>query len=225
MEKILVAEDERDIQELLEYNLKQEGYESILVGRGDQVVEAVEKNAPSLVLLDLMLPGMSGIDICKKLRGNPKTRRIPMIMVTAKGAESDKIVGLEIGADDYITKPFSPKEVMARVKALLRRANSIPAKEDILSIGGVRVDSLAFRAFSGDQEMALTHTEFKLLRELMEHSGEAMTREELMEQIMGSEINITARAIDVHLASLRKKMGDLSNLIETVRGVGYRFRK
>ena len=224
-ELILIAEDERDIQELLEYNLKQEGFSTLAISRGDQVLEAVKRSKPALVLLDLMMPGMSGIEICKRLRGADSNSGPLIIMITAKGAESDKIVGLELGADDYITKPFSPKEVMARVKAVLRRARASNEEKEIIESQNVRLDLTSHKAFVQNNELVLTFTEFKLLRELLKNSGRVMTRNQLMDLIMGAGVSVTDRAIDVHMASLRKKMGESADLIETVRGVGYRFKE
>lgn len=222
---VLVAEDEADIQELLEYNLRQEGFQTFSVKRGDQVIDSIKEKKPSLVLLDLMMPGMLGIDVCKQIRNDKEMMQLPLIIITARTGESDKVVGLELGADDYITKPFSPKEVMARVKALLRRSKqNFSGEKEVIEYGPVKLDVSGHKIFSSDKEIFLTFTEFKLLRELMSHVGKVLARHQLTDSIMGSDVTVTERAIDVHMTSLRKKLGVNSELIETVRGVGYRFR-
>jgi len=223
---ILVCEDELDIQEIISYNLKNEGYQTLAIGRGDLILRAVDEHKPQLVLLDIMMPGISGIEVCKRLRAQKDTAHIPIIMLTAKGSETDKVVGLELGADDYMTKPFSPKELVARVKAVLRRTASDKADtREVLECDDLKVDLTSHKATVKGEEVGLTFTEFRLLKELMAEKGKVLAREQLVDRVMGEGVSVTARAIDVHLASLRKKIAPYSDYIETVRGVGYRFRE
>jgi DNA-binding response OmpR family regulator len=233
---VLVAEDEQDIQELIDYNLRREGFKTILLARGDGVFEAAIQRKPQLILLDLMLPGLSGAEVCKKLRASSETTRIPIIMVTAKSSEADKISGLDLGADDYVAKPFSIRELLARVRAVLRRADvreradrstatAVAQGQKVLEAEGIRLDVEGHEVFCRGEPVSLTFTEFKLLRYLMQERGKAMSRQQLVGLIMGVGVSVTARAIDVHMASLRKKMTPVAELIETVRGVGYRFKK
>ncbi|MBK9294813.1 MAG: response regulator [Oligoflexia bacterium] len=223
---ILVAEDDKAILELIDYNLKLEGFKTCLVGQGDEVFSAVQKHKPDLVLLDLMLPGEGGIEICKKMRSTESTKRIPVIMLTAKSSETDKVVGLEVGADDYVTKPFSTKELMARVKASLRRNKLInQTQKEVLQKGDLTIDLRSYKVSIGSQEIGLTLTEYKLLRELMAAQGEVLSRGDLVSIVMGPDVSVTDRTIDVHLASLRKKINPYADHIETVRGVGYRFKQ
>jgi DNA-binding response OmpR family regulator len=228
---ILICEDERDIQELLEYNLRLDGFNTYCVGRGDKILAAIHEIKPSLVLLDLMMPGMSGSEVCRSIREDQTFSKLPIIMVTAKDTEIDRILGLEIGADDYMTKPFSPKELVARVKAVLRRAHQIPVmNESVLKSGEVKVDLKEHKAFVKGEELQLTLTEFKILRELITLPGQVITRGKLGESVSGFHRETggnsydSSRTIDVHLVALRKKMGYAGELIETVRGVGYRFK-
>lgn len=224
---ILVAEDNPDIRELISYNLEQEGFEVVTVSRGDQVIGEIDKKRPALLLLDLMLPGQNGIEVCKQLRMRDETRSLPIIIVTAKSTETDKIVGLELGADDYITKPFSPKELVARTKALLRRVRQtsepttggsvLKARDLVMNLDGHRVTLR-------DKELPLTLTEFNILRELLSDPAHVLSRADLLSKAIGADISVTDRTIDVHMASLRKKLGDHGEMIETVRGVGYRFK-
>jgi DNA-binding response OmpR family regulator len=228
LQYILVAEDDRDIQELIVYNLQQEGFKVKALGRGDEIIESIKKERPALLFLDVMLPGKNGIEVCKALRLDEETRNLPIIMVTAKGSETDKVVGLELGADDYVTKPFSPKELVARAKAVLRRVANQGEKDTsssgILTVQDLKIDLKGHRVSLEGTELALTLTEFNLLKVLVSSLGKVMTRNDLMVKAIGSEISVTDRTIDVHLAALRKKLGTYGDLIETVRGVGYRFK-
>jgi len=226
MQYILVAEDDRDIQELIVYNLEQDGFKVRALSRGDLILEAIKKERPLLLLLDVMLPGMNGVDVCKALRSQEETKSLPIIMVTAKGSETDKIVGLELGADDYVTKPFSPKELVARTKAVLRRSRSTTPvnQSEILQSRELKIDLKKHRVTLDNQEISLTLTEFNLLKELISASGTVLTRSSLMEKAIGSDVSVTDRTIDVHMAALRKKLGAYGDYIETVRGVGYRFK-
>jgi two-component system alkaline phosphatase synthesis response regulator PhoP len=228
MQYILVAEDDRDIQELIIYNLKLEGFRVKGISRGDQIIESVKNDRPALLFLDVMLPGKNGIEVCKALRMAEETRNLPIIMVTAKGSETDKVVGLELGADDYVTKPFSPKELVARAKAVLRRAANHGKIEvngtGLLKVRDLQVDLKGHRVTLKSEEVFLTLTEFNLLKVLISETGKVMTRNDLMIKAIGSDVSVTDRTIDVHLAALRKKLGTYGDLIETVRGVGYRFK-
>lgn len=223
---ILVAEDNRDIQDLICYNLRQEGFEVSAVSQGDQVLDSINKRRPDLLLLDLMLPKLTGTEVCKRLRQNDATRTLPIIMVTAKGTETDKVVGLELGADDYITKPFSPKELVARAKAVLRRAQSGPAPTNAapLKYDDLELDTSKHKVMIAKQDVSLTLTEFNILRELMTAGGQVLSRNDLMGRAIGNDVSVTDRTIDVHMAALRKKLLHYGDHIETVRGVGYRFK-
>ena len=225
---ILVAEDNRDIQELIVYNLRQEGFEVATVSQGDQVLDSINKKVPDLLLLDLMLPRLTGTEVCKQIRMREDLRRLPIIMVTAKSTETDKVVGLELGADDYITKPFSPKELVARTKAVLRRSQlsgNVPTGNNpLLKCGELELDVAKHRVSLSKIDLSLTLTEFNILRELMGALGQVMSRNDLMVRAIGNDVSVTDRTIDVHMAALRKKLGNYGEFIETVRGVGYRFK-
>ncbi len=225
-EKVVVIEDEADILEVIEYNLAREGYKVVGARDGEDGLELVRKEAPEVVLLDLMLPGLDGIEVCRKLKSDAVTRPIPIIMVSAKGEESDVVLGLGIGADDYVTKPFSPKELIARVKAVLRRS---PLKEeqstkDRIIRDGVVIDAGRHEVRVNSQQMSFTATEFRLLHFLATHPGRVFTRDHLLSRVIGEDAVVIDRNIDVHIRAIRKKLGDHRELIETIRGVGYRFR-
>jgi two-component system phosphate regulon response regulator PhoB len=222
--RIIVAEDDRDIQDILTYNFSQEGFETKVVSHGAEVVGEVLRVRPQIVVLDLMLPGESGLEICKRLRADSRTKSIPIIILTARGTESDKVVGLELGADDYVTKPFSPKELVARVRATLRRSQMQSETKNLLKQGGLEVDISGHRVLVDGQEVGVTLSEYKLLKELISQPGHVLSRQNLTQNIMGDGVSVTDRTIDVHLAALRKKIGPYADWIETVRGVGYKFR-
>jgi len=225
-EKLVVIEDEDDIREVIEHNLSREGYCVKSSSDGYHGYELVKREAPDLVLLDLMLPGMNGMEVCKKLRKDPVARSIPIIMVTAKSEESDVVRGLGLGADDYLTKPFSPRELVERVKAVLRRG---PLKGDgtdrqRLVFEGVIIDGHKHKVYVDDMSVDFTATEFKLLFLLASNAGNVFTRAHLLDRVMGDDNFIVDRNIDVHVRALRRKLGSYKSLIETVRGVGYRFQ-
>jgi phosphate regulon transcriptional regulator PhoB len=225
-EKILVVEDEKDLREVLTYNLGREGYKVLSAENGSEGLKRARKDVPDLLLLDLMLPDLDGIEICRRLKKDPVTSSLPIIMVTAKGEESDVVLGLGVGADDYVTKPFSPKELLARVKAVLRRG---PQREDAeaakrLVRGPLVVDSERHQVLLGGQDVRLTATEFRLLHFLALHPGRVFSRDQLMRRVMGEEVVLVDRNVDVHVRAIRAKLGEQRELIETVRGVGYRFR-
>jgi two-component system alkaline phosphatase synthesis response regulator PhoP len=225
-EKIVVIEDEDDILEVIAYNLKREGYEVITSTSGEDGLEKIEKSSPQLVVLDLMLPEIDGLELCRKLKSDPLTRSIPVIMVTAKGEESDVVLGLGVGADDYVTKPFSPKELVARVKALLRRSRVRPEGDsrERIAFGGVVIDPQRHDVQVDGEPVTLTATEFRLLHFLASHPGRVFTRDHLLTRVIGEEAIVIDRNIDVHVRAIRKKLGGHRELIETIRGVGYRFK-
>lgn len=224
--KILVIEDDEDILELIRYNLAREGYDIITSPDGDQGYEKAKSENPTLILLDLMLPGMDGLEVCRLLKYNRSTSEIPIIMVTAKGEETDIVTGLELGADDYIAKPFAPKVLVARVRACLRRKTQPPAGDSLpMTFGDLIIDSGRHEVKIGDEPINLTPTEFKILHYLASHRGWVFTRYQIVDAIKGESYVVTDRTIDVQVASLRKKLGPSGQLIETVRGIGYRFKE
>ena len=225
-EKIVVIEDETDILEVIAYNLKREGYEVITSTSGEDGLEKIEKSKPNLVVLDLMLPEVDGIELCRKLKSDPVTQAIPVIMVTAKGEESDVVLGLGVGADDYVTKPFSPRELTARVKAVLRRTKSrgeVDGRERV-AFEGVVIDPQRHEVKVDDESVILTATEFRLLHFLASHPGRVFTRDHLLTRVIGEDAIVIDRNIDVHVRAIRKKLGNHRDLVETIRGVGYRFK-
>jgi two-component system phosphate regulon response regulator PhoB len=221
---ILVVEDEPAIQELISYSLRQAGYVVFCAEDAEQAMSVVNDALPDLVLLDWMLPGMSGVEFARMLRHASRTKTIPIIMLTARADESDKIAGLEIGADDYITKPFSPRELIARIKAVLRR-RSPEISDDMIEIGGLKLDPATHRITVNDQEVALGPTEFRLLHFLMSHSERVHTRSQLLDGVWGDHVFVEDRTVDVHIRRLRKALEIVAkdDLIQTVRGSGYRL--
>jgi len=223
---VLVVEDDRDIGELLEYNLARNGYEVRVATTGEEALEEVKKRSPDLIILDLMLPGVDGIDVCRMLRADPDTAAIPILMLTARDQEADIVTGLEIGADDYMTKPFSVRVLLARVKALLRRRRVGEAPEgQTVRIGELQIDPARHEVRRSGQRIPLTRSEFRLLLTLARRPGRVYSRDQLIEAIHGEGYYVTDRTIDVLVASVRKKLGPTGERIETVRGVGYRFRE
>lgn len=223
---IVVVEDESDILEVLSYNLRREGFEVSTSLDGAQGLELIQQQLPDLVLLDLMLPGIDGLEICRRLRSNPASQHIPIVMVTAKGEESDVVLGLGIGADDYLVKPFSPKELIARVKAVLRRtsAGAEAADEQRVLIDGLDIDTSKYKVALNGEEIKFTATEFRLLHYLASHPGRVFSREQLLDRGFSNDAIVVDRNIDVHIRAIRKKLGDDQSFIETIRGVGYRFK-
>lgn len=223
---ILVVEDERDILELLEFHLRQEGFETIKCDRGDKAIDLVQANQPDLIILDIMLPGEAGTEICKQLKQQDDTRHIPIIMLTARGEEIDRVVGFELGADDYVTKPFSPRELILRVKAILKRISAAgDEKKEVIHSNGMTIDVPKHQVFINDEPVDLTATEFKLLLTLVERKGRVQTREMLLETVWGYDYPGFTRTVDTHIRRLRSKLGQWGDRIETVRGVGYRIRE
>ena len=220
---VLIAEDESDIRDLISFNLEQEQMKTLLAKDGVEAFEIAKEKSPDLIVLDLMLPRMDGVTVFKELRQDSRTRDIPVIMLTAKAQLDDVITGLEMGADDYLTKPFSPKELVLRIKALLRRINTTTANSTISS-GKFRLDKNTLHCFVSGEQVDLTPTEFKLLLLLVEREGTVQNRVDLLREVWGYRNTVNSRTLDTHIKRLREKLGDLSRCIETVRGVGYQYR-
>ena len=222
-QKILLIEDEADIRELLAYNLQKEGFAVLEAGDGRLGLEMARTQAPVLILLDLMLPGMDGLTVCRELERDPVAAAIPVIMLTARGEEMDRVVGLELGADDYLVKPFSVRELILRIRNILKRQTQA-GNGGSLSRHGVTVNQSAHKASVNGTDVELTATEFRLLATLMRHAGQVLTREQLLNGVWGYQFEGYARTVDTHVRRLRAKLGGAAGLVETVRGVGYRFR-
>ena len=221
--KLLITEDEADLARTLEYNFRQAGFDVTTTSRGREALRLAATQAPDLVLLDLMLPDLSGTEVCKQLKADPKTRHIPVIMVTARGEEVDRIVGFELGADDYVTKPFSVRELILRAKAVLRRGEPAEEEDQVLKIGGLTIDPAAHRVLLDGKEIALTALELRLLHTLASRRGRVQTRDTLLHDVWGLYLDVETRTVDTHVKRLREKLGPAGALIQTVRGVGYRF--
>ncbi|EKD41228.1 MAG: hypothetical protein ACD_73C00798G0006 [uncultured bacterium] len=225
--KVLIVEDDKDIAELIDYNLKKEKFETQIVASGSKAVHSAVRFLPDLIILDLMLPEVDGLEICRNLKAEARTKAIPVIMLTAKGEEVDRIVGLEMGAEDYLAKPFSPRELVLRVKAIIRRVKGSgegnPKK--ILTVGDIVIDPERFQVFINKKEVKLTAIEFKLLQYLVSTRGRVATRDSLLDHVWGYESALTTRTVDTHVKRLRFKMGMAGELIETIRGIGYRFKE
>ena len=224
-EKILVVEDEDDIQELIKYNLAKEGYVVTCVGSGEDALDAV-RSQPDLVLLDLMLPGIDGLEVCKVMKSDPRTGHIPVIMLTAKGEEADVVTGLEVGAEDYITKPFSPKVVVARIRAAFRRkAKESTDDEAPIKAKDILIHPGRHEVLIKGKPVELTFTEFRVLQFLAKRPGWVFTRQQIVDAVRGEDYPVTDRSVDVQFVGLRRKLGLSGKHIETVRGVGYRFKE
>lgn len=224
-EDILLVEDEDDIQELVRYNLEKEGYKVSCVASGEQALRRIGSNRPDLVILDLMLPDTDGLTVCKRLRSNPETRSIPIAMLTAKSEEVDVVTGLEVGADDYITKPFSPRILLARIRAVLRRQTEAGADEgETLTRGEIAIDTARHQVSVAGKPVDLTFTEFRVLEFLARRPGVVYSRYQIVDAVRGEDYPVTDRSVDVQIVGLRKKLGRSRSCIETVRGVGYRFK-
>ncbi len=223
--RILAVEDEADILEVILYNLRKEGFEVVGVGDGEEGLDRALEDPPDLVLLDLMLPGLDGLEICRRLRYEASTRRLPIIMLTAKGEEADVVLGLEVGADDYLVKPFRPRELLARVRAVLRRSEAVaPEPSSRLQYEGLTLDADRHEVLRDGRPVPLTATEFRLLYFLASHPGRVFARPRLVKEAAGEDAYVLERNIDVHVRSIRRKLGDGHDYISTVRGVGYRFQ-
>ena len=226
-EKILIIEDDFDISELVQYNLEREGYKVFMEHDGERGYTRAVQIKPTLIVLDLMLPGLDGLSVCKQLRSHPVTQDVPIVMLTAKNEESDVVIGLEMGADDYVSKPFSPKELIARIRAVLRRPllQAPKSPSSLLSVGPVAIDADRHEVLLKGQPLALTLAEYRLLTALASRPGRVFTREQLLEKITGGEVYVIDRNVDVHIRAIRKKLGDEADFILTVRGVGYKCRE
>jgi two-component system alkaline phosphatase synthesis response regulator PhoP len=223
---ILTIEDETDIRELIRYNLEKEGYEAVQAENGELGLQIAREALPSLILLDLMLPGIDGLEICRRLKNDRTTADIPVIMLTAKGEDSDIITGLEVGADDYLPKPFSPKVLIARIRSALRRSikNAEEPREDRIKIHDIIIDVSRHEVTMGSEPLVLSATEFAILEFLARNPGWVYSRNKIIDSVKGKDYPVTERSVDVQILGLRKKLGDRGELIETVRGVGYRFK-
>lgn len=219
---VLIVEDEPAQAEMLSYNLQKEGFRVAVAGDGEEGLLAARESIPDAIVLDWMLPGLSGIEVCRQLRGDPSTREIPILMLTARGEEEDRVRGIETGADDYVVKPYSPREVVARIKALLRRANPSLASE-VLEYADISMDLAQHKVSRGGQAIHLGPTEFRLLKTLMEKPGRVYSRERLLDMVWGRDVYVEDRTVDVHIRRLRKALneGDVADVIRTVRGEGY----
>ncbi len=222
---VLIVEDDKDILNLLSYTIENQGYRTLQARKGEEGLNLVRMQQPNLIVLDLMLPGMDGIAVCRELKSKAETSNIPVIMLTAKGEENDRILGLETGADDYVVKPFSPRELVLRLEAVMRRSQPRKQEREIWEHGGLQVDFAAFQVLLDGQEIDLTSTEFHLLDALLRSDGRVLTREQLLDQVWGYEFDGYARTVDTHMHRLRHKMGRVADWIQTVRGVGYRLKK
>lgn len=220
---VLLVEDENDVVDLLRYHFKKAGFKVDIANSGDAGLAAVRSKRPAAVVLDLMLPGMTGLEVCRALKADAETTTIPVLMLTARSEVKDRVKGLEIGADDYVTKPFSPKEVVLRVQGLLRRIRSAAEEVNLIEADGISIDKTALRASLGDQRLDLTTIEFKLLLNLVTNRGRVLTREMLLNDVWGYSSNADTRTVDTHMRRLREKLGDHAGRVETIRGHGYRF--
>ena len=226
--KILVVEDEPDIRKLVNYNLSQERYKVVEAEDGEKALKLIQREMPNLVILDLMLPGLSGLEVCKLLRERPETTKLPILMLTAKAGEADRVIGLEMGADDYLPKPFSPRELVARVRAILRRANGAARAEPppAYDRGGLKIDFSTYEVFARSKPVKLTLKEFELLKYLVQNPNRVLSRDQLLDRVWGDDTFVTPRTVDVHIRRLRKaieKDDSHPKWILTLRGVGYKF--
>lgn len=221
--KILIVEDDEHISRLIKYNVEKEGYISQAVESGEEGLEIVRREKVDLMVLDLMLPGMTGLAVCKAVKQDKQLASIPIIMLTAKGEEVDKIIGLESGADDYVVKPFSPRELMLRINAILKRTHGTDVKSDILKYQDIKIDLVKHKVFVKSEEIRLTAMEFKLLLTFIQRKGRLQSRDQLLKDVWDFDVDVTTRTVDTHVKRLRQKMGDSGEMIETVRGYGYRL--
>lgn len=225
MPKVIIIEDDQDIAGLVEHYLAADGFRVSIVADGAEGLKRVKASPPDLVILDLMLPGMDGLDVCKALRAAPATSALPILMLTAKGEESDKVIGLELGADDYLTKPFSPKELVARVKSLLRRRTRQKATPPVYTYKELRLDKDRHEVMLKGKEVQLTAKEFALLQQLLENLGRVLTRQTLLDRVWGYQADVTTRTVDVHIRRLREKIPLLTDAIVTVKSLGYKLKE
>lgn len=224
-EKILVVDDEQDLVKLIRYHLEKNGYKVMVAYNGEDALFLARRERPELIVLDLMLPGIDGLEVCRRLKAIPELATLAMVMLTAKGEEDDITVGLRLGADDYVTKPFSPKELVARIEAVLRRTGSSSPTKEYIEIDGLVIDISKHEVTMQGEIIPLTLTEFKILHQLASKQGRVFTRDQLVDAASGPETSVTDRTIDVHIASLRKKLKTFANRIVTIRGIGYKFKE
>ena len=222
---VLVIDDEPELVKLIDYNLTKAGYLVLTAADGESGLATARRHAPDAIVLDVMMPGVDGFEVCKRLRQEPQTAGIPILMLTAKAEEADRVLGLELGADDYLTKPFGVRELQARVKALLRRADAQASSPEVVRAGKLTVDTARRSVSAAGKDVVLTATEFELLRALAERRGRVISREDLISYARGDDVAVVDRTVDVHVAALRRKLGKLGEMIETVRGVGYRLKE
>ena len=222
-QKIYIVEDEPDIRETLKYNFSNEGFKVSTAPDGEEALSNIKKVLPDVLILDLMLPGISGLDVCKSIRADDDIRDMSIIMLTAKGEEIDRVIGFELGADDYVTKPFSVRELILRVKVLLKKQRESLVENKLVTFGPIRIDLDAHELKINDKEIVLTALEFKLLQHLVKRKGRVQTREQLLGDVWGYSAEVTTRTVDTHIKRLREKLGNTSEYIQTIRGVGYRF--
>ena len=222
-QKIYIVEDEPDIRETLKYNFSNEGFQVFTAPDGEEALSNIKNVLPDVLILDLMLPGVSGLDVCKSIRADDDIRDMSIIMLTAKGEEIDRVIGFELGADDYVTKPFSVRELILRVKVLLKKQRESLVENKLVTFGPIRIDLDAHELKINDKEIVLTALEFKLLQHLVKRKGRVQTREQLLGDVWGYSAEVTTRTVDTHIKRLREKLGNTSDYIQTIRGVGYRF--
>jgi DNA-binding response OmpR family regulator len=221
---VLVIDDEKDLLELVRYNLEKEHFDAIVASDGKSGLDIALRHKPDLVVLDLMMPGMGGLEVCRQMRADPRTAGVPIIMLTAKAAEADRVVGLEMGADDYLTKPFSPRELVARVRAVLRRTTVQPESAQLIKRGDLTIDVPRHEVSYAGKQVSLTATEFRILEFIAGRPGRVLSRDQIIDAALGHDAAVVDRTIDVHMTALRKKLGKGGEQIETVRGFGYKFR-
>ncbi|MHC5163541.1 MAG: response regulator [Planctomycetota bacterium] len=224
-ERILIVDDEEDVLELVRYNLEKNGYTVETAATGEEALKKVRFKKPDLMVLDLMLPGVDGLNVCKQLKSDPRTEQLPIIMLTAKGEEADIVTGLELGADDYVTKPFSPKVLVARIRRRLHQTSVSNTEAAPVNIYELTIDPSRRQVLIDDTPVDLTYTEFNILLTLARRPGMVFTRYQIVDAIHGNDYLVTDRAVDVQMVGLRKKLGSCGTYIETVRGVGYRFKE
>lgn len=220
---VLIIDDEKDLTELVRYNLEREGFDVIAATNGETGLDIALRHTPDVLVLDVMMPGLDGLDVCRRLRADARTRRLPIIMLTARASEADRIVGLELGADDYVCKPFSPRELVARLKAVLRRTQTVVESETIIRQGSLVIDVARHEVNYAGRPITLTATEFRILHLLAARPGRVLSRDEIIDAALGSDAAVLGRTVDVHITAIRRKLGKGGGRIETVRGFGYRL--
>lgn len=223
MNRILIIEDEKELAELLSFNLEKEGFRATIAADGASGLEAAKDFSPDLILLDVMIPRMNGFEVCRLLKGNPKTAGIPVLMLTARGEEVDRVVGFEVGADDYVVKPFSVREVLLRIRAVLRRGSPAELKQELVTVGDISIDTERHLVFVGGRTISFTATEYRLLLVLTERAGRLQSREQLLKDVWGFSHTGDTRTVDTHITRLRTKLGEAGDRILTIRGFGYKM--